>query len=62
MKRITKLLAAALAVAAASLGLAQPAAAQDKQFDDRWYLSGSIGGIFSGTGGGPAGVFGHLSR
>ena len=55
MKRITKLLAAALAVAAASLGLAQPAAAQDKQFDDRWYLSGSIGGIFSGTGGGPAG-------
>ncbi len=55
MKRMTRLLAIALGVVAAmSVGAVQ---AQEKQFDDRWYVSGSGGGIFSGTGGGLAGDF-----
>ncbi len=53
MKRMIRLLATAFAAVALGLNLGN-AHAQEKQFDDRWYLSGSVGGIFSGTGGGPA--------
>jgi OmpA-OmpF porin, OOP family len=58
MKRFTKCLRHAAAFAVYALGIALGTAqAQDSQFDDRWYLSGSAGGIFSGTGGGPAAQF-----
>lgn len=55
MKQMIRLLATALGVVVSlSVGTAQ---AQDKQFDDRWYIAGGVGGIFSTTGGGPAGNF-----
>jgi len=53
MKLLSRLIAATLSsFAALSLTLS---AAQAAELDDRWYLSSSVGGIFSGSGAGPAG-------
>jgi len=55
MNRITQFLVAVVALAAAwgtSMSTAHAA-----EVDDRWYIGGGVGGIFSGTGGGPAANF-----
>lgn len=51
IKRLRHVAAFATVAMGFCLGTAQ---AQQADFDDRWYLSGSAGAIFSGTGGGPA--------
>jgi len=53
MKSFRSLLSAAAAALALWVALVSPATAST--LDERWYLSTYVGGIFSGTGAGPAG-------